>query len=139
MQKTVFRETFWDLPVTFRDSVFLKSTKNRKRLPGDLPEKPSSYLLGLDGLDSFLLFQFLGWKSVSFHTFWGVRTPTDFPETLISLRENMALKFRCDGNAAAPRRERQLGPSGRPTQQEPFARALGKNMEKTRKNMFLFF
>ena len=31
-----------------------------------------------------------------------------------------------DGTAAAPARERQLGPRGRPTQQEPFAHALGK-------------
>ena len=41
------------------------------------------------------------------------------------------LCFLCDRSAAAarrqPGRERHLGPSGRPTQQEPFARALGKN------------
>ena len=35
-------------------------------------------------------------------------------------------RFLYAGFTAAPRRERQLDASGRPTQQEPFARALGK-------------
>ena len=56
------------------------------------------------------------------------------PKTSISLKENQGFLY--TGNSAATRRqrprERQLDPSGRPTQQEPFARALGKNhVEKT--------
>ena len=44
------------------------------------------------------------------------------------------IRFLYDGNATAtrrrPPRERQLGPSRRPTQQEPFARALGNHFLK---------
>ena len=42
------------------------------------------------------------------------------PKTLIFLKQNTV--FYTTANAAALRREGQLGPSGRPTQQEPFAR-----------------
>ena len=52
--------------------------------------------------------------------------PGPGPKTLIFLKKMQvfyaaAARPQRDGSATAARRERQLGPSGRPTQQEPFA------------------